>query len=67
MRIILRCSYGTKIKNMLEAVNFMSIKARIEYNICILIHKMIMGECPNYLKNKVELVRMDQSINKTKR
>jgi len=23
---------------------------------------MIMGECPNYLKNKIELVEIDQRI-----
>jgi len=60
MRIILRCNYRTKIKDMLEALNFMSIRERIEYNVCILIHKMIMGECPDYLKNKVELVGTDR-------
>jgi len=45
MRIILRCSYRTEIKDMLDALNFMLIKERIKYNVCILIHKMIMGEC----------------------
>jgi len=47
----------------------MSIRERIEYNVCILIHKMIMGECPDYLKNKIELVGTEyklKSINKTK-
>jgi len=54
---MLRCSYRTKIKDMLEALNFVSIRERIKYNVCILIHKMIMGECPDYLKNKIELIR----------
>jgi len=62
MRIILRSNYRTKIKDMHEALNFMSIRERIEYNVCILIHKMIMGECPNYLKNKVELVEMNRRV-----
>jgi len=46
---------------MYEAQNFMSIRERIEYNVCILIHKMIMGEYPNYLKNKIKL-GIDQRI-----
>jgi len=32
-----------------------SIKERIEYNVCIFIHKMAIGECPSYLKSKIEL------------
>jgi len=60
--IILRCDYRTKIKDMHEALNFMSIRERIEYNVCILIYKMITGECPNYLKNKIELVEINQGI-----
>jgi len=62
IRIILRCNYRTKIKDMQEALNFMSIRERMEYNVCVLIHKMIMGEYPNYLKNKIELVEIDQRI-----
>jgi len=62
MRIILRCNYRTKTKNMHEALNFMSIRERIEHNVCILIHKMIMGECSNYLKNKIELVGIDRRV-----
>jgi len=47
---------------MLEALNFISMRERIEYNVCILIHKMIMGECLDYLKNKVELVGTDRRV-----
>ena len=53
MRIILR-NYRTRIRDMLEALQF---KERIKYNIYILIHKMINGDCPGYLKNEVEQVR----------
>jgi len=45
----------------------MSIRERIECNVCILIHKMITGECPNYLKNKkIELIGIDQRITRQK-
>jgi hypothetical protein len=36
MRIILRCDRRERIVNMLEALQFMSIKERIEYNVCTL-------------------------------
>jgi len=36
MRTILRYNYRTKIKNMHEALNFVSIRERIEHNVCIL-------------------------------
>jgi len=47
---------------MLEALHFMSIKERIEYNVRIFIHKVVIGECPSYLKNKIELVGMDGRV-----
>lgn len=62
MRIILRCNNRTKIEDMLEALHFMSIRERIEYNVCIFIHKMINGECPNYLKNKIELIGTEDGV-----
>jgi len=47
---------------MLEALHFISIKERIEYNVCIFIHKMVIGECPSYLKSKIEIVGMDGRV-----
>jgi len=47
---------------MLEALHFMSIKEKIAYNVYIFIHKMVIGECPSYLKNKIELVGMDGRV-----
>jgi len=35
---------------MVETLQFMSIKEKIEYNVCILIHKMRKGNCSDYLK-----------------
>lgn len=45
MRIILRCNKYVRIKNinMLDALQFMSIRERIEFDICILIYKMVNG------------------------
>jgi len=62
MRIILRCNIRVRIKDMLEALQFMSVKERIVYNVCILIHKMVTGQCPSYLKNKIELVGTESGV-----
>jgi len=62
MRIILRCNIRVRIKDMLEALQFMSVKERIVYNVCILIHKMVTGECPSYLKNRIELVGIKSGV-----
>ena len=59
---MLRCNYRTRIKDMLG----MSIKERIEYNVCILIHKVINGDCLDYfsflLKNEIEQVRRKERV-----
>ena len=56
MRIILRCNRRTKIKDMLEALKFMNIKQRIEYNVYIMIFKMVNRLCPEYLANSINYV-----------
>jgi len=63
MRVILQCNYRTRVSDMLEALQFMSIKERIEYNTCIFVHKMVIGQCPNYLKNKIKVVGVNEGIN----
>jgi len=47
---------------MLEALKFMSINERIEYNICLLVFKMINGQCPSYLRDKVKLVQYEGTL-----
>lgn len=57
MRIILRCNKRVKIVDMLEALHFMSIQQRMEYNVCIIVYKIMKGLCPKYLQNKIEVVQ----------
>jgi len=59
MTIILKCNRSVRIVDMLEALKFMSINERIEYNVCLLIFKMINGQCPSYLRDKVMLVQYE--------
>jgi len=49
MRIILKCNRSVRIVDTLEALKFMSINERIEYNVCLLVFKMINGQYPSYL------------------
>ena len=47
---------------MLEALQFMPVKERIQYNVRILIHKIVNGDCPSYLKNEIEQVRREEGV-----
>lgn len=66
MRIILGCGRRVRIADMLEALHFMSIKERIDYNVCLLVHKMVNGMCPSYLLNKIKLKLQDESAMNTR-
>ncbi len=41
---------------MLEALQFMSVRQRLQYNICIFIFKILNGLLPNQLGDKLEIV-----------
>jgi len=62
MRIVLRCNRGVRTADMLQALNFMSINERIEFNVCLLIFKMINGRCPSYLRDRVNLVKYEGAL-----
>jgi hypothetical protein len=67
MRTILRCNNRTRVRDMLEALQFMSVKERIEYNVYILVHKMVNGLCPEYLVNKIEFIGREESMHTRQR
>jgi len=56
MRVILQCDRRTKIKDMLEALQFMSVKQRLQYNICIFIFKLLNDMLPTQLRNRLQIV-----------
>jgi len=62
MRIILKWNRSVRIVDMLEALKCMSINERLEYNICLLIYKMINVSCPSYLRDKINLVRYEGTL-----
>ena len=41
---------------MLQAVQFMSVRQRLYYNVCIFIYKAVNGRLPKELKNKLQIV-----------
>lgn len=57
MRIILRRDRKEKIRNMIEELKFMYVKERIEYNVCILVYKIVNELCPKYLSRDIEMVQ----------
>lgn len=56
MRVILQCDIRTKIECMRQVLQFMSIKQRLHYNICIFIYKILRNRMPEYLRNRIEIV-----------
>ncbi|KAM0724671.1 hypothetical protein ACS0PU_009055 [Formica fusca] len=56
MRIILQCDRHTKVERMLQALQFMSIKQRLYYNVCIFIFKILKNMLPEQLRNRLEIV-----------
>ena len=56
MRIILQFNRYTKVKYMLQVVEFMSVRQRLYYNVCIFIFKTVGGVLPKELKNKLQYV-----------
>jgi len=56
MRVILQCDRYTGVERMLQALQFMSVRQRLYYNVCIFVFKMIKGMLPEQLNNKLVLV-----------
>jgi len=56
MRVILHCDKYTKIEHTLQALQFMSVKQRLHYNICTFIYKILNNVLPLLLRNKIEIV-----------
>ena len=46
---------------MLEALQYMSIKERIEYNVCQLVYKIVNGMCPEYLSDNIRTVQWKET------
>jgi len=55
MRAILHCDGYTKTKHV-QALQFMSIKQRLYYSVCIFIYKILSNALPLSLRNKIEIV-----------
>lgn len=55
-RVILQCNRYTKIEHMLQALQFMSIKQRLHYNVCIFIFKILHNLAPKDLRNRLEII-----------
>jgi len=56
MRVIMHCDKYTKIEHMLQALQFMSIKQRLYYSVCVFIYMIINNMLSVLLKNKFIIV-----------
>jgi len=52
MRVISHCDKYTKIECMLQALQFMSIKQRLYYSVCVFIYKILNNTLPVSLRDK---------------
>lgn len=53
MRLILRCDRLTPRLLMLDSLQWMSVRQRVEYNTLIFIHKVTKGMAPQYMSDTV--------------
>lgn len=51
MRTILGCNRYTRVDDMLETLGWLNIQQFLEYNVLVFIHKIRLGEEPEYLQN----------------
>lgn len=63
MRTVLRVGRRTPIKEMLEALKWMSVKQRVVYNSMMFINKISNNQCPQYLSEKLQLVSSHHQLN----
>jgi len=66
MRVMLHCDRHTKTKHMLQALQFMSVRQRLCYSVCIFIYKILNDVLPVSLRNKIEIAG-SESQRRTKR
>jgi len=59
MRVILQCNRFTKIEHMLQALQFMSVRQRVCYNVAVFIFKILNNMASVALSNKIEIVGRD--------
>lgn len=55
MRVVLQCNKYTKVEHMLQALQFMSVRQRLYYSVCIFIFKIVNNMAPVVLSNKIEI------------
>ena len=63
MRVIIKCNRYTSIQYMLNTLKWFNIKQRLHLKTCIFIHKMKMGDAPQYLIEELTYVNEMQPYN----
>jgi hypothetical protein len=55
MRAIIRCNIYTQIMVMLDTLQFLTVRERIQVNVYVFIWKMLRGDIPGYLTEKLKV------------
>lgn len=53
MRLILQCNRRTPIRNMLGALQWLSVRQRVTFSTLLLIYKIVKGIAPEYLQSRI--------------
>jgi len=59
MTAILHCDRYTKTEHMLQHLQFMSVKQKLYYSVCIFIYKIINNTLPVSRRNEIEMVESE--------
>jgi len=62
MRVILHCNKCTKVDHTLHTLQFMSVKQRLHYAVCIFVYKTLNGMSPLSLRNQIEIVASESHM-----
>jgi len=61
LRIVLHCGKYTKIEHVLQVLQFLSVKQRLHYTVCIFVYKILNNTLPLSLRNKIETVGSEKT------
>ncbi|XP_036148907.1 uncharacterized protein LOC118647675 isoform X2 [Monomorium pharaonis] len=66
MRVILQCDRRTKVKCMHQALQFLTIRQRLYYNMCIFIFKILNNMMPEHFSNRLRIVEGERKTRQTR-
>lgn len=65
MRVILQCDRRAKVQWMLLTLQFMNIRQRLYYNMCIFIYKILNNMMPEQFSNRLRIIEEERETRQT--